>query len=181
MPLNAFDDRPSAPPRRDVGRPREDETVRFMRHVAPPNDSGCMIWTGSTTSGDVAMIQTVIKPDGKRGSMSCRQYLWWKLHGVPAPCGLTSTCKNPRCMTPGHLRLVSDPNVRQEVDRARQSWEHVTGSREALEAFFAYEGPNLFRAQHFGLTVKQVEILRGVKGLDLLAQMRAHGGLTQPE
>lgn len=88
---------------------------RFNKYVAPPNDKGCMLWTGSIRGKGYGGI----KVDGKMQIASRVAYLLYK--GDPGTGIVCHKCNTPACVNPEHLYLGSySDNTQQAVREGRQ-------------------------------------------------------------
>jgi hypothetical protein len=147
-----------------------------MHYIAPPDANGCMCWTGTLNGLQQGVFLAAVNPQGRLGNMSCRVYLWWKLHGEVPPGRLITTCHNPSCLTPAHLALRVAAGAKQEEQGHRAAWDALVASETRLREFMADRGAAFHVAIEYGLTRKQVEQLRGEYGKNRLAELSP----TQP-
>src|SRR5262245_59779324 len=83
---------------------------RFCKYVAIPNEDGCMVWTGSVSSGGYGRIGI-----GNRKSASSNKLVYEHFVGaVSDVLELDHLCRNLRCVNPQHLEAVTHrENVRR--------------------------------------------------------------------
>lgn len=83
------------------GRPHRDVDVRFDEKTIPEPNSGCLLWTGTTSNDGYGRF----RPRG-RSLVGAHRFAWEREHG-PAPDGLhvLHKCDTPACVNVDHLFL----------------------------------------------------------------------------
>lgn len=88
---------------------------RFEKFVAPPNERGCKLWTGSRKGKGYGAFRL----EGKMQIASRVSYLLYK--GSPDGQLVCHTCNTPLCVNPDHLYLGTySDNTKQAVAEGRQ-------------------------------------------------------------
>lgn len=68
-----------------------------------PDLGPCWVWTAATNRKGYGMFG-----DGERGSVGAHRWAWVQAHGpIPADLVPDHLCRNPPCVNPAHLELVT--------------------------------------------------------------------------
>jgi len=74
---------------------------RIDAKIAPPDENGCMLWTGHVGSTGTACFV-----DGKRANVVVRRFVYQRVHGpLPRTRLVKVTCGNRRCCNVDHMTL----------------------------------------------------------------------------
>lgn len=128
------------------GRPQKPLSERFWAKVSKDTiGTGCWEWTGATNNHGYGSIWEV--RDGK-GHIAVAHRVSWKLAGRELPGWKNETglvldhmCRNPRCVNPDHLRIVTY----RDNSRVNSGSPHAINSQmtHCKKCGNAYAGENL--------------------------------------
>lgn len=94
---------------------------RIAVKVKPPNDNGCVEWSGSKDGYGYGKIR-------HKNRCSCVHRIVWELRNGPIPSGMLvlHRCDNPSCSNIDHLFLgTHDDNMKDMVRKGRSA--HLNG------------------------------------------------------
>jgi HNH endonuclease len=86
---------------------------RFKEKVFPDIVRSCWVWFAGVDKDGYGKY--VFRKNGRRHYVRAHRYCWTIFHGpIPDGLQLDHLCKNPRCVNPAHLELVTRlENVRR--------------------------------------------------------------------
>lgn len=103
---------------------------RFLRYLSPPNENGCILWSGTVNSTGYGVLR--IRVENQYHFLRAHRIAWEKAHG-PIPEGL-EVCHRcdihcppgdvsyRRCTNPDHLFLATwTENMKDKIAKGRQS------------------------------------------------------------
>lgn len=117
---------------RDIAR-RVPFRERFQKYLSPPNERGCILWTGTRSANWYGHIW-----DRERGDyVATHRAAWEFAHGpIPDNSQVLHHCDEPLCCNPEHLFLgTSLDNMRDKVSKRRHShgekasWSKLTEAK----------------------------------------------------
>ena len=122
---------------------------RFMRHIAPPNENGCIEWTGFRHKG-YGQINTGIPPYRPTRA----HIVSYVLFVGPIPDGMNVLHKCPgkhnrACVNPNHLTLgTQSENMRDRYDQVKNGFREATLRPLGIGAKLTPEQRDEIRAKH---------------------------------
>lgn len=175
---------PQNPTKRKPGRPTTPELERFIRHCAPADGNGCVLWTGMC---DLAGYPKFAGTDvyGEKRVMQCHRYIYEKTIAPLLPGQMVlRTCGRRTCVSPAHLQaqaavdtgaILNDPaHPDFERVRNRHGWKMLRESPHAQQCFARSvqqgRASNMALAMEFGISLTQVpqaRLLWGAQRVDI--------------
>ena len=92
-----------APPKRAQGQHEAEEPIeRFYKWLIPEPNSGCWLWLGQLDDHGYGRFWI-------NGESTTAQRASWRFFGgqIPTDLEVDHICKNPTCVNPAHLRVVT--------------------------------------------------------------------------
>lgn len=134
------------------------EEGRFWAKVDRGEPEACWPWTASRTQGGYGLFQAGSKTDDTARTVLAHRWAFESFHGPlpPDACGLKRTreldhqCRNPLCVNPDHLELVTrwENNRRSQSPSAQNARKTrcPQGHRFTEENTYRYRGERHCRA-----------------------------------
>ena len=136
-------------------------------------EGDCLIWEGPYTSNGYP----VVRDSELRRRVLVRRPLWEELTGKPIPYGWNATmrCKNPCCVSFGHMRLrtysqivqqaadegkLSSPSRRASIAKAMQSRSSKVKTQETAQEIRNHPEPIRATAVKYGVSPSVVSRIR---------------------
>lgn len=145
---------------------------RFAEKFKVNEENGCWEWTGSLDTGGYGMLRR-----SRERKMIAAHRLSYELHkGDPGRFYVLHECDNPRCVNPEHLRLGTQQENMQDMQR-RGRRRGVTGPHgeyhgqskltekdvEKIRRLSASGTRQILLAEEFGVGPEQIRrIVRGI-------------------
>jgi hypothetical protein len=102
--------------------------ARFLRHVSPPNENGCVLWTGAIDDKGYGRMGVERQ---SRNRVALAHRVAWELANGPIPDGLNvlHRCDVPPCVAIEHLFLgTTADNIADKMAKGRQARGEKAGN-----------------------------------------------------
>lgn len=138
-----------------ISRPRESIEVRFER-LWEKDDSGCFAWIGSKCQGYGRFSVKGVAQPAHRVAL--------ELAGTPVPKGthVDHLCRNPSCVNPDHLEVVTPAENQRRGINTKLTTEQVRAARiQFAHSRLTAQKFGRQYADRFGVSARYLEALVG--------------------